>query len=57
MGVLRKPVVLKRGKNTVKTGAPSEITALKAAGYAVVEDAPKPAQDKPAQAKPDVKKN
>lgn len=51
MGVLRNPVLLKRGKNTVKTGAASEITALKAAGFSVVEDAPKPAS------KPAAKKN
>lgn len=51
MGVLRNPVVLKRGGRTVKVVTPSEITAYKAAGFSVVEDAPKPA------AKPATKKN
>ncbi len=51
MGVLRNPVVLKRGGRTVKVVTPSEITAYKAAGFSVVDDAPKPA------GKPATKKN
>lgn len=56
MSILKTPVVLKRGSETVSTTVPAVVTEYKAAGYKVVKPSGKKSTGGAAPVKPSGKK-
>lgn len=56
MTILKTPVVLKRGSETVSVSVPEVVTAYKAAGYKVVKPSGKKATGGASTVKPSGKK-